>query len=164
MTVETQRLELYVLDARQIRLWTRDLAALERELNCTYQGETLEGQFLNIVEGQVSPTEQNSEQYYWHSFWLLIRKSDRVVVGSADFKSGPDIHGEIEIGYGLGKAFQGSGYMTEAVSAMCDWALRQDGVIHVTAETERNNYPSQHVLQRCGFIQTKSNDTLWWKR
>jgi len=164
MMIETQRLMLYVLDARQIRLWTQDLPALEKELDCSYQAEALEDVFLTIVEGQAVLTEQNSDRYYWHSFWLFIRKSDRVVVGSADFKSGPNINGEVEIGYGLGKAFEGCGYMTEAVSAMCDWALGQDGILHVTAETELNNYPSQHVLQRCGFIETRRNGTLWWKR
>lgn len=164
MIVETQRLELYVLDARQLGLWIQDLPALEKALNCSYRGEPLEGMFLNIVRGQLRLTEENGARYYWHSFWLLIRKSDRTVVGSADFKSGPNLNGEVEIGYGLGKDFEGSGYMTEAVSAMCDWALKQEGVIHVTAETELDNYPSQHVLQRCGFIETRRNGTIWWKR
>ena len=51
-----------------------------------------------------------------------IRKSDNVVVGSADFKNVPDEKGQVEIGYGLGKAFEHEGYMTEAVRAMCSWA------------------------------------------
>ena len=33
-------------------------------------------------------------------------KTDRIVVGSADFKGLPNAQGEVEIGYGLGKEFE----------------------------------------------------------
>ncbi|MEY8298927.1 MAG: GNAT family N-acetyltransferase [Emergencia timonensis] len=49
----------------------------------------------------------------------MVRKSDRVVIGSADFKDIPNEAQEVEIGYGLGKDFEHNGYMTEAVQAMC---------------------------------------------
>jgi len=80
-------------------------------------------------------TEANLAEYYWHSFWFLIRKGDRVVVGSADFKGGPNEKDEVEIGYGRGKEFEHNGYMTEAVSAMCAWARAQEKIKSVIAET-----------------------------
>ncbi|MCU0079807.1 GNAT family N-acetyltransferase [Extibacter muris] len=40
----------------------------------------------------------------------------------------PDMNQEVEIGYGLGKEFEHSGYMPEAVQAMCKWALEQENV------------------------------------
>ena len=51
-------------------------------------------------------TQKDPDNYTWHSFWLLIRKTDRAVVGSADFKDIPDINNEVEIGYGLGELFE----------------------------------------------------------
>ncbi|MFB0921518.1 MAG: GNAT family N-acetyltransferase [Oscillospiraceae bacterium] len=163
MKVDTERLELVALDARQMRLWLRDLSALEKELNCTYKAEALEGDFLRIVEGQAKLTEENAAEYYWHSFWFLIRKSDRTVVGSADFKKGPNEKGEVEIGYGLGKEFEHNGYMTEAVKAMCDWAKRQPKVKNVIAETLLDNQPSQNILKRCGFKETSRGESVWWR-
>lgn len=163
MYVNTERLVLVPLDARQMRLWLEEITVLEKELDCIYRAETMEGDFLRIVEGQLSVTEQNEPHYYWYGFWFLIRKSDRTVVGSADFKAGPNGKGEVEIGYGLGKEFEHNGYMTEAVKAMCDWAKKRDGVSHVIAETYLDNQPSQNILRRCGFTETKREDSIWWK-
>lgn len=163
MALQTERLELIPLNAAQLRLWVEDLPALERELNCSYQAEPLEDRFLSIIKGQLTKTEWEPQHYLWHSFWLLLRTSDRVVVGSADFKDIPNKDGEVEIGYGLGDRFQHHGYMTEAVRAMCAWALEQESVRHVIAKTETDNLASQRILQRCGFTEQKREETIWWK-
>lgn len=163
MMLETQRLELVPLPARQLRLWAENLSVLEKELSSVYRAEPLEGSFLEIVSGQIEKTERDPEHYPWHSFWLLIRKQDRAVIGSADFKNMPGPGGEVEIGYGLGKPFEHRGYMTEAVSAMLGWALAQEGVTSVIAETGIGNLASQRVLRRCGFTLERSADTLWWR-
>lgn len=128
---------------------------LERELNCSYQAEPLDDSFLSIIKGQLAKTEKDPEHYLWHSFWLLLRASDRVVVGSADFKDVPNKDGEVKIGYGLGDGFRHHGYMTEAVQAM--------SVRHVIAETETDNLASQRILQRCGFTEQSRGETIWWK-
>lgn len=160
--IETERLKIYPLTAPQLALWVEDIAALEKELGCRYMAEPLEGIFLDIIKGQIKVTQDDAENYMWHSFWFLERKSDGVIVGSADFKNLPNKAGEVEIGYGLGAEFEHNGYMTETVQAMCDWAMRQKNVSRVIAETERDCYASQRILQRCGFTQTKNGDTLWW--
>lgn len=163
MTLETQRLELIPLTAGQLKDWLDDLPALERALDISYQGEALTGTFRDIVRGQCEITAREPEQYLWHSFWLLVRRRDRVAVGAADFKQPPNDRGEVEIGYGLAPAFEHHGYMTEAVAAMTAWALSQPGVRAVVAETERYNAASQHVLERCGFARYQSGETLWWR-
>ncbi|MEG0751985.1 MAG: GNAT family N-acetyltransferase [Oscillospiraceae bacterium] len=163
MKIETERLELIVLNARRLKLWVDELPTLERELCCHYKAEPLEGFFLEIVRGQLEITESEPNNYMWHSFWLMIRKSDRVVVGSLDFKKAPDSSGNVEIGYGLGRQFESNGYMSEAVKAICAWAFAQQGVAHVTAETEIDGYASQRVLRRCGFALDSEGQTLWWK-
>lgn len=161
--IETERLELYPLTPFQLKLWIEDISSLEKELNCSYEAEPVEGFFLEIVKGQLKITECDSVNYAWHSFWLLIRKTDRVVVGSADFKNIPNADKEVEIGYGLGKKFEHNGYMTEAVQAMCRWAMHQENVSHVIAETDLDGFASQRILQRCGFTESNRNETVWWR-
>ena len=163
MILETERLELVPLLPRQLRLWVEDLLKLENDLKCSYQAEPMEGIFLEILKGQLEKTEQNPNEFLWHSFWFLIRKSDRVVVGSADFKDIPDQNQEVEIGYGLGKDFEGRGYMTEAVQAMSSWALEQENVSHIIAETDIDGLASQRILQRCGFVEIRRGKTIWWR-
>ncbi|MFD3157081.1 GNAT family N-acetyltransferase [Haloimpatiens sp. FM7330] len=164
MTIETERLELIPLTSYQLKLWVEDIYALEKELHCTYKAEPMEGFFLEIVKGQLEITEKDKSNYLWHSFWFLIRKKDRIVVGSADFKDVPNKNGEVEIGYGLGKEFEHNGYMTEAVKAMCNWAMKQEKVSHVIAETDLDGFASQRILQRCGFLEEHREETAWWKK
>ncbi|WP_294139533.1 GNAT family N-acetyltransferase [uncultured Sanguibacteroides sp.] len=161
--IETERLELIPLRHEYLRLWVENISELEKKLVCFYKAEPIEGLFLDIVKGQLEKTVKDSKHYYWHSFWFLIRKSDRIVVGSADFKGLPNSDGEVEIGYGLGKKYEHNGYMTEAVMAMCHWALRQDGVTRVIAETELEGTASQKILERCGFVKYRQGNTLWWR-
>ena len=90
MKIETERLELIPLTPHQLKLWIKDLSVLERKLDCIYKGEPLQGFFLGIVRGQLAVTEADKERYLWHTFWLLIRKADRLVIGAADFKDIPE--------------------------------------------------------------------------
>lgn len=163
MTIETERLMLIPLSPKLLRLWAQDIEALDKELSCSYMAEPMDGFFLDIVRHQLEITEKDPDNYLWHSFWLLMRKSDRVIVGSADFKDVPNTFCEVEIGYGLGAAFQHNGYMTEAVMAMCEWALKQEGVKAVIAETDLDGYASQRILGRCGFKELSRGETLWWR-
>jgi ribosomal-protein-alanine N-acetyltransferase len=161
--IETDRLYLIPLTANQLKLWIEDIPSLEKELNCTYCAEPMNGIFLDIVKGQYKITVEDEANYLYHSFWFLIHKVDRIVVGSADFKGLPNMDGEVEIGYGLGKEFEHNGYMTEAVKAMCQWAIKQEKIKYIIAETDIDGIPSQRILRRCGFKQYKQGDTLWWK-
>lgn len=163
MILFTERLELVPLTAAQLALWLDDLPALERALNCCYEGEPLEGVFADIVRKQLAVVQNDPENDVWHGFWLLIRRGDRIAVGSAGFKNIPDASGAVEIGYGLGEDYEHKGYMSEAVRAMCDWALAQQGVSRVTAETEADNHASQRVLARCRFTETSRGDMVWWQ-
>lgn len=176
MQLMTERLELIVLNARQFRLWLEDIGALEAELCCRYDGEpmdytwteTVDGQtvtecYRDVLHGQLGAVEADPQNDVWRSFWWILRKSDRTVVGSADFKAPPGENGEVEIGYGLRGAYAHNGYMTETVSAMCAWALRQPGVRAVTALTETDNLPSQRVLERCGFLRCQEGDEILWR-
>jgi ribosomal-protein-alanine N-acetyltransferase len=163
MKIETKRLELMPLSPAQLKLWIENIPELEKELDITYMATPLEGVFLEIVKEQLETTAEDPENYMWHSFWFLIRKSDRIVVGSADFKDVPDWSGETEIGYGLGEAFEHNGYMTEALKAMCDWALKQKGVSAVIAETDFDGLASQRILERCGFERYGRHKTIWWR-
>ena len=163
MKIITERLELVPLTSSQLRLWIENIFTLETEINCQYKAEPMKGIFLEIVKKQLATTEKDKDNYLWHSFWFLIRKSGRVVVGLADFKNIPNENGEVEIGYGLGKEFECNGYMTEAVKEMCDWALKQNEISTVIAETDFDGFASHRILERCGFKKYQQGETIWWR-
>ena len=161
--IETYRLQIMPLKAYQLKLLVEDMSSLEKELNCKYCAEPLEREFLDIVKNQIKKTEKDEANYLYHSFWLIIRKSDKIVVGSACFKDIPNENQEVEIGYGLGEGFEHQGYMTEAIQAMCNWAMSQENIFHVIAETENDNTKSENVLKRCGFVQYQQDKGIWWR-
>jgi RimJ/RimL family protein N-acetyltransferase len=163
MKLETERLFIKLLTLPQLKLWVNNISMLESELNCEYDAEPIEGEFLNVINGQIKIIENDPLNYMYHSFWFIIRKSNGIVVGSMDFKNIPNEMKEIEIGYGLGKKYEHSGYMTEAVGKFCEWALTDEKIETIIAETEVENIASKRVLERCGFVKYKEEETAWWK-
>ncbi|MDO5843895.1 MAG: GNAT family N-acetyltransferase [Methanocorpusculum sp.] len=99
----------------------------------------------------------NGSDFFWYSYWKISLKSDREHVGGFCFMSEPSPTGAVEIGYGIDEKYQGHGFMTEALSAIADFAKGR-GVKIMTAETEKDNSASQSVLKKCGFVLDKENN------
>ena len=59
-----------------------------------------------------------------------------------------------EMGYSLGKAFWGKGYMTEAAKAVIDYAFTQEKepIVILAICTGPDNQRSQRVIEKCGFV------------
>ena len=135
IALETERLRIYV--------------ALQAEMEQVIEKQTdeeLKKAYQEMLDGYLAHPEQGE----WYAIWLVTRH-DGVQVGDLSFK-GLNEDGSVEIGYGISDEFQGQGYATEAVKATVDWALKQDGVLRVEAETEPDNTASQRVLAKCGFV------------
>src|SRR5215471_698385 len=139
--LETERLSIKLLTLSQLKLWINNISFLETELDCKCDVEPIEGFFLKIINGQIDIIENDPENYMYHSFWFIVRKSDKRVVGSMDFKNIPNELGEVGIGYGLGKKYEHNGYMTEAIKAFCEMALNIEKIKTIIAETEIENIP-----------------------
>ena len=133
--LETERLRLYI--ASRVEMEQIIARQTDEELRKAYQ-EMLDGYLAHPEQGE------------WYAIWMVTRR-DGVQVGDLCFK-GLNEDGSVEIGYGINDEFQGQGYATEAVIAAVDWALKQNGVSRVEAETEPNNAASQRVLAKCGFV------------
>ncbi len=86
--------------------------------------------------------------------WQMVLKNGRNIAGECGFK-GPPKDGEIEVGYGTRQEYRNLGLMTEAVTALCDFALSQMEypVSKIIATTLGDNYASHRTLRKCGFIQ-----------
>ena len=56
-----------------------------------------------------------------------------------------------ELGYGLGKAFWGKGYTTEAARTVVDWALAQPSIYRVWAVCDVDNIGSRRVMEKIGM-------------
>ena len=139
MMIETERLLLYPISEEEMEL------LMEQEKDAD-----LKQAYSEMLQG----CKREPEKRIWHLLWLIELKSQRgTIVGDLSFKGlGED--GMVELGYGLREGHCGKGYMTEAVRAVSQWALAQEDVAKVEAETSPENKASQRVLANAGFIPT----------
>ncbi|MBO4349617.1 MAG: GNAT family N-acetyltransferase, partial [Proteobacteria bacterium] len=137
MKLETERLFIYPIDDDALK------TLIEKEADAE-----LKQAYTEMLQGCI----EHSEQRIWYTVWAMEHKSEPgTIVGDLSFK-GLNADGMVEIGYGLKDDFRGNGYMTEAVRAICQWAVEQDGVTRIEAETTAENRDSQSVLAHSGFI------------
>jgi ribosomal-protein-alanine N-acetyltransferase len=140
------------------------IACPERVAVGAYAGvrqlETLVG--AKIARDWLADEGRGLLNYYWHfirddssalgyGLWLLIHRADQRLFGTAGFKGKPNADGEIEIGYGIDKAYRRQGYTYEAARALCDWAFQQPDVRVILAECLENNIGSVRVLEKLGM-------------
>jgi len=100
---------------------------------------------------------------------VMIRREDRLAVGSMGFKSPPDPTGTVEIGYSVNRSQRGLGYATEMAGALVAWGLAQPEVRRVVAECLATNRASARVLEKVRFSQvgwrsSEDGDLMLWER
>lgn len=143
--LETDRLIIKPMTLEELAKLVVIYGKIVPELSKAYQ-EMLDG------------CQQHAQDYIWYTAWKMCLKQNGQQVGDAGFK-GPAQNGVVEIGYGINEQYQGQGYATEGIKAVCQWALAQADVQAVEAETEPNNKASQNVLKKLGFVATGKNGT-----
>lgn len=80
--------------------------------------------------------------------WIIERKDDRHLMGMITARV--DDH-RWELGYVLSRSNWGSGYMTEAVKGVIDWALKQPGIFRIWAVCDVDNLASARVMEKAGM-------------
>lgn len=133
--IETNRLKIYAASREEMEKFIESQTV-----------EELKAAYTEMFEGCL----KHPEEWEWYAIWMIELK-DGQHVGELSFK-GKSSDGTVEIGYGISAGYEGKGYATEAVSAMVDWAIREQRVTRIEAETESENAASQRVLEKCGFV------------
>ena len=162
--LETPRLTLIALTVQQMRWQRDDFARLEQALGLAASGQRLEDELRPVVSRAISQMRRRPHHVRWHCQWAALLKEERRIVGSLAFKGPPNRDNAVEIGYGFDPSYHNRGLATEAVGEMVRWALGEDGVATVIAETANKNVASMRVLQKVGFVITSATDRyLYWK-
>ena len=73
------------------------------------------------------------------------------IIGMVGIGNKKEVDNEIEIAYFISEAYAGQGYISEAAKAVARWALDNFGMEYLIAIVETDNYPSQRVVEKCGF-------------
>jgi len=81
--------------------------------------------------------------------YLILLRDDQTLIGSTGL--GFQSRDAAVTGYVLARQAWGHGYATESLAAMVDLA-RSIGVARLLALCHPEHRPSQHVLEKCGFV------------
>lgn len=138
--LETERLVIQPMDACRLAALEAQVRERDPELADAYR-EMLEGMRFHPA------------QALWYTAWEISLRGDGRMVGDACFKGFPAC-GMPEIGYGILDGSCGQGYATEAVRALCHWALGLPHTRGIEAETAPDNAASRRVLEKLGFTPT----------
>jgi [ribosomal protein S5]-alanine N-acetyltransferase len=83
--------------------------------------------------------------------FVIVRRSDGLPIGTALLFRHDESSQRAELGYVLGSAFWGQGYMQEALQALVQAAFGPMGLRRLEAEVDPVNTASVQVLERLGF-------------
>ncbi len=85
--------------------------------------------------------------------WAIRRAADTRLLGTATLFALSAPNRRAEVGYILGRAYWGQGFMGEALRAILDWAFGPLGLHRVEADTDPRNAASVRLLERLGFAR-----------
>src|SRR4051812_23342756 len=112
------------------------------------------GQPAPLAEFVATLQERWQTHYRTHGFgqWAVVRKEDGVMIGRCGLiVQRVDDADEVEVGYALGEAWWGHGYIIEAALACRDWAFRRLAVDHLISIIHPDNARSIAVAERNGM-------------
>lgn len=165
LLLETERLLIKPLSYSQLQLYVNTDYSLERDLGLEPHPRAISGTVKEALEQVLLPQiAAAGDNYLFSTFWTIIDKHKKVMIGDICFKGAPNELGEVEVGYGTHSDFQNKGFMTEALGAVVQWAMRQPNVKAILAETKNENLPSQKTLLKNNFVVFKQvGNMIWWR-
>jgi len=120
-------------DPRVMRYWSSGPLA-NREAAAAMQRE--------IADGNLNDT-------MWK--WALALRDTNKLIGTVTLFHLNLSNGRAEIGYAMGSAHWGKGYMNEALTALIVHAFDVVGLRRLEADVDPRNTPSVRTLERLGF-------------
>ncbi len=162
-SIFTARLQLIPLNQQQLELVLQNIEALETSLKTPLMREFLTERASRAIRMKIDKMQKaDASRHDWLTYWLVVVREEQMGAGMLGFKGFPDGNGSTEIGYGLDPAYQGKGYMSEAIQALIDWAFTHPFCKVITA-TEVENPASKHLLERLGarLVSASEHSTSW---
>lgn len=149
--IESPRLRLVSasIDIVDADLLGRDAlaAALETHVPDNWPPELYDRPAVEYTRAKL----RDRAEWGWSTWYLLEKEPPVTLMGVCGFKGRPESSGSVEIAYSLLPQFRSTGFASEAVSRLVEWAFTHAVVTEVRAETLPHLLQSIRVLERNGF-------------
>jgi ribosomal-protein-alanine N-acetyltransferase len=153
MNLTTRRTQLIVAPLAFVRAVIADdrvtaAALVEATLPEDWPGSSEATEGLAV---HAAALDEDPRELPWRIRLIITQQR---VVGSINLKGPPDVHGDVEIGWGLVADARMRGLATEAAHAVIQWARAQPGVTRIIATIPPDHDRSQAVARRLGMQPT----------
>lgn len=155
----SKRLTLIPLDNYLLKIWKEkgrnhlekilNLLPNERKVDDLATAETEDA----LENFWLPQTAKYADNFFWFTNWEIVLTNQKISIGGIGFAGYPD-GGTTSIGYMIDGKFQNQGFASEALSCLLEWAFMDPVLKIVLADTPKNNFPSQKVLTKNGFVKT----------
>ena len=83
--------------------------------------------------------------------WGIGRRGDDRIIGTFALFGWDPVARKCEVGFALGRAYWGMGYMLEALQAACGFIFNELDLRRIEADVDPRNFSSIRLLERLGF-------------
>ena len=91
-------------------------------------------------------------RFFGYGMWLVFEKETGKLIGRAGLEHREiNEETELELGYLIGKPYQGKGYATEVCQAILAYAKENTGFEQINCVVQKGNDVSIHMAQKLGF-------------
>jgi [ribosomal protein S5]-alanine N-acetyltransferase len=165
ITLQTERLLLLSLSLEDLGLALNRVDQLSSQLDVSLTADVFSDESRQAMMVKMTRMGHvEAAMHTWYTYFLIVQADNRCGVGVCGFKGAPSMSGAVEVGYAMHPQYRNRGYMTEAVQGLIVWAFKQDACLRVTAETLRDNFASQRVLQKAGMSMVHdAGQMLYWQ-
>ncbi|KUO63203.1 acetyltransferase [bacterium BRH_c32] len=150
--IETERLLIRPLSAEELKKHYNSPDAFAKELGLKPSQSLVDNETKDAILSLFLPNiEDAKKDPHFYTMWIVIEKTQKVMIGGICFHGEPNENGEVEIGYGTDTEYRNKGYMTETISGMISWIRGNKKIKIIKAETEIENQSSIKVLEKNNF-------------
>ena len=90
----------------------------------------------------------------------VTEKTDGKIIGMVGIGNKEEVDNEIEVAYFISEKYSNKGYTSEAAKAIVKWSFDTLKLDYLIAIVELDNYPSQKVIEKCGFKRLETRMIL----
>ncbi|MEZ4850052.1 MAG: GNAT family N-acetyltransferase [Bacteroidia bacterium] len=163
--LHTSRLRLIPLNTEQLILFKNDRQSMQKAIGLNPSDFLMDPDFAKELNEDtfnywIDHTIANPAHYRWFTNWVIILTEENREIGGIGVGNLPDEKGEVMTGYVIDDRYHNQGFASEALQALMQWMQENPDLKAIIADTPLDNYPSQRVLQKSGFVERSRDEEI----
>ena len=155
-------MEIIPLNLNEMRIFIKSRSDYEKHANLTVTGvevsEFYREEIKEAMELEPESWTSKNKEYLFHTFWLMILKDTKTIVGQFEFNGRPNSLGEVEIFFMVEEPYRRKGIATEAMVEILKWGCKTKLFRKVLIEADIRNKAAMGSLQKLGFKKQPSDE------